>query len=70
MTAVGTSPSSEHLREALRAELLRLARLEEEAAASMAEHVHYWEAPPITIAVHRECAAALRAAADRLPARA
>ena len=57
---------SEQLNEALRKELLRLAQHEEDVAASEAQHVHYWETMPVTVAAHRECAAALRAAADEL----
>ncbi len=59
-------PMSEQLHEALRKELLRLARHEEDTAASEAERVHYWESTPATVVVHRRCAAALRAAADEL----
>jgi hypothetical protein len=62
-----TPSTSRSLREAVRAELLRLARIEEDVAASEAERVPYWEAMPLTVAVHRRCAAALRAAADRPP---
>ncbi len=58
--------ASAQLREALSNELLRLARQEENVAADEAEQVHYWEPTPVTVAVHRRCAAALRAAADEL----
>jgi hypothetical protein len=60
-----TAPMSDPHR-ALRQELLRLARQEDDAAAREAELVHYWESMPVTVAVHRQCAAALRAAADDL----
>ena len=53
-------------RDALRRELLRLARLEDDAASREAARVHYWEATPVTVVVHRECAAVLRDAADAL----
>jgi hypothetical protein len=56
----------EQLHEALRKELLRLARDQEDLAARDAQPVHYWEAMPLTVAIHRHCAAALRAAADDL----
>ncbi|WP_299922304.1 hypothetical protein [uncultured Nocardioides sp.] len=54
------------LHEALRQELLRLARHEDDAASREAARVHYWEPVPVTVVVHRQCAAALRAAADEL----
>jgi hypothetical protein len=54
----------EQLHEALHKELLRLAQHEEDLAAREAQPVHYWEAMPVTVAIHRHCAAALRAAAD------
>lgn len=61
-----TAPGQDRLQDALRQELLRLARHEEDAAAAEAGRVRYWEAMPDTVAVHRRCAAALRAAADEL----
>jgi hypothetical protein len=64
--STSTAPASEQLHEALRRELLRLAQHEEDVAACEAQQVHYWETMPITVAAHRECAAALRAAADEL----
>lgn len=54
------------LHHALRQELLRLARHEEDVASREAERVHYWEPTPVTVVVHRQCAAALRDAADEL----
>jgi hypothetical protein len=54
------------LHDALRQELLRLARHEDDAASREAERVHYWEPTPVTVVVHRQCAAALRDAADEL----
>ena len=62
-----TTPLTEHLHEALRKELSRLAQHEEDVAASEAARVHYWETMPVTVAIHRQCAAALRAAAEELP---
>jgi hypothetical protein len=61
-----TAPGSAQLHAALRQELLRLARLEEDCAAHEAERAHYWEPTPDTVVVHRRCAAALRTAADDL----
>ena len=54
------------IRSALRQELLLLARDEDEAASREAARVHYWEPTPVTVVVHRQCAAALRNAADEL----
>ena len=54
------------LHEALRQELLRLARHEDDAASREAARVHYWEPVPVPVVVHRQCAAALRDAADEL----
>jgi hypothetical protein len=62
-----TAPVSDQLHRALRKELLRLAQHEEAIAAREAQRVHYWESMPVTVAIHRQCAAALRAAADELP---
>jgi hypothetical protein len=61
-----TAPGSAQLHAALRQELLRLARLEEDCAAREAERAHYWEPTPETVVIHRRCAAALRTAADGL----
>jgi hypothetical protein len=61
-----TAPGSDRLHDELRKELLRLARQEEDAAAREAGPVHYWETMPVTVVVHRRCAAALRDAADEL----
>ena len=57
---------ADQLDRALGRELLRLAKHEEEAAAHEAQGVHYWEPVPVTVAVHRQCAAALRVAAREL----
>jgi len=57
-----TSP----LGDALRRELLRLARAEEDRAATEAATVPYWTAGPPTIQGHRVAAEVLRAEADRL----
>lgn len=65
-----TTPHLDELHEALYHELLRLAEREEDLANREAEQVHYWEPTPETVGVHRQCAAALRAAADELAARA
>lgn len=54
------------LHDALRQELLRLARHEDDAASREAARVHYWEPTPVNVIVHRQCAAALRDAADEL----
>jgi hypothetical protein len=63
-----TAPVSDQLVRALRKELFRLAQQEEDIAAQEAQRVHYWECMPVTVAIHRQCAAALRAAADELTA--
>ena len=52
------------LHDALRQELLRLAQHEDDAASREAARVHYWEPTPVAVVVHRQCAAALRDAAD------
>lgn len=49
---------------ALRRELLRLARAEEERAATEAAKVPYWEGYPASVVGHRAAAAILRADAD------
>lgn len=61
-----STPVPEQLHDALRQELLRLAQHEEDIAASEAARVHYWQSMPVSVAIHRTCAAALRAAADEL----
>jgi hypothetical protein len=61
-----TGPASQRVHEALRNELLRLAHREEDIAVREAARVLYWETTPATVAIHRQCAAALRAAADEL----
>jgi hypothetical protein len=65
MSTTTTAPSG-HLSHALREELLRLARCEDDCADSEAVLAHYWEPMPLSVAIHRQCAAALRAAADEL----
>lgn len=67
-TKPATQPATEThlLHDALRQELLRLARHEDDAASREAARVHYWEPTPVTVVVHRQCAAALRDAADEL----
>ena len=54
------------LHDALRQELLRLARHEDDAASREAALVPYWEPIPVPVVVHRQWAAALRDAADEL----
>jgi hypothetical protein len=61
-----TAPVPDQLHRALRKELLRLAQQEEDIAARQAQRVHYWESMPVAVAIHRQCATALRAAADEL----
>jgi hypothetical protein len=61
-----TTTRPDLLHDALRRELLRLARDEDDAASREAAPVHYWEPTPVTVVVHRRCAAALRDAADEL----
>ena len=63
-TATQTTTRADLAHHALRRELLRLARHEDEAASQEAARVHYWEPTPVTVVVHRRCAAALRDAAD------
>jgi hypothetical protein len=57
-TATQTATRTDPLHDALRQELLRLARHEDNAASREAARVHYWEPTPVTVAVHRQCAAA------------
>ena len=61
-----TTSRADPLHDALRQELLRLARHEDDAASREAARVHYWQPVPVTVVVHRQCAAALRDAADEL----
>ncbi|NPC42957.1 hypothetical protein [Nocardioides sp. zg-1230] len=74
-TQPATQPATQHatqthlLHDALRQELLRLAQHEDDAASREAARVHYWEPTPVTVVVHRQCAAALRDAADELLAK-
>lgn len=65
-----TAPEDAHraLRLELRQELLRLAHDEDAVATHEAEGAHYWEPLPLRVSIHRQCAAALRAAADELAA--
>jgi hypothetical protein len=62
MSVISTTP----LDDALRRELLRLARAEEDQAATEAATVPYWTAGPPSIQGHRVAATILRAEADRL----
>ena len=50
---------------ALRRELLRLARVEDDLAAAEAAATPYWSATPTTVIGHRTAAALLRADADQ-----
>lgn len=59
-TDITTGP----LAAALRGELLRLARAEEELASAEAAAVPYWDRHPPSIQGHRAAAAILRADAD------
>jgi hypothetical protein len=65
-SATQTTTRADVLHDALRQELLRLARHEDDAASREAARVHYWEPIPVAVVVHRQCAAALRDAADEL----
>ena len=51
---------------ALRSELLRLARQEDDLAATQGAAVPYWAPSPPSVHGHRAAAAALREAADRV----
>jgi len=64
--AAESGTEADLLHDALRQELLRLARQEDDAASREAARVQYWEPTPVTVVVHRRCAAALRDAADEL----
>jgi len=59
-----------HVAAALRQELLRLAALEDDLAATEAAKVPYWLPCPPTVAGHRAAARALRNDADRFLPRA
>lgn len=50
---------------AVRAELLRLAKREDEVATAEAVSVPYWTATPESVIAHRAAAKVLRAEADR-----
>ena len=65
-TATQTATQVDPLDAALRQELLRLARHEDDAASREAARVHYWEPTSVAVVAHRQCAAALRDAADGL----
>ncbi|MCW2795175.1 hypothetical protein [Nocardioides sp.] len=62
---MSTTPISIPIATALRRELLRLARAEEELAADEAAAVPYWSPCPPTVVGHRLASAILRADADR-----
>jgi hypothetical protein len=64
--SIQSATRADLLHDALRRELLRLARREDDTARREAARVHYWEPVPVTVVVHRQCAAALRDAADEL----
>jgi hypothetical protein len=61
-----SSPKVDGLRQALRLELLRLARHEDDLAAAEEAEVPYWAPCPPSMLGHRTAAAALRADADRV----
>lgn len=61
-----SSIASEELRRALRTELLRLAKVEDELATNEALGVLYWQPLPPSVTSHRHCAVVLRTAAERL----
>jgi hypothetical protein len=65
-SAARIATGGDPLHDALRQELLRLAKQEDDAASREAALVHYWEPTPVTVVVHRQCAAAMRDAADEL----
>jgi hypothetical protein len=58
--------STNNLALAVRRELLDLARIEDDLAATEAGAVPYWEPCPPSVLGHREAATALRAEADRV----
>lgn len=62
---MGTSMSQD-LRSALRSQLLRLAKLEDDRAADERATVPYWQACPPSVDGHHEAARLLRAEADNL----
>ena len=64
-----TQEIAQQMRHHMRAELLRLARAEEDVAADFAARVQYWEPLPPVVSGHRECAAVLRRAADAMEPR-
>jgi hypothetical protein len=64
MSAIPTTPSP--IEDAVRRELLRLAREEDDRAATEAAGVPYWSACPPSIQGHRAAAKILRASADML----
>jgi hypothetical protein len=55
-SATQTTARADVLHDALRQELLRLARQEDDAASREAARVHYWEPTPVAVVVHRQCA--------------
>jgi hypothetical protein len=58
--------SATEVKAALRRELLNLAQVEQDRAASEAAAVPYWSPCPPSVVGHRAAAAALRADADTL----
>jgi len=63
---MSTIQRTNHIRTLLRRELLRMARIEEDLAATEAAAVPYWAHCPPTVTGHRTAAAVLRENADRL----
>ncbi len=65
-TTITTLPTE--VAAAVRQELLRLARLEDQLAADEAATVPYWAPCPTSVVGHRAAAQALRQEADQLAA--
>jgi hypothetical protein len=63
---MSTIQRSNYIHSLLRRELLRLARMEEDLAATEAAAVPYWAACPPTVTGHRAAAVVLRTSADQL----
>ncbi len=63
---MSTTSSTIEIASALHRELHRIARTEEDRAATEAARVPYWSTCPPSVQGHRAAAAILRAEADRL----
>ena len=72
-SATQTTTRADVLHDALRQELLRLARHEDDAASREAARVHYWEPSPVAVVVHHSvpqpCAMPLMAPSALISAR-